>query len=123
MGAKNMKKNRVRCLWCFQEKAKPKRIVLNRDGTKNMSDPWLYITFLLGVGITIVPQLPAQWQQVVTVLLFAIGTVVVTRLILWRRTLPPGVEYRCSFCGFRWYEDLHVHEAAAQPAKVDKPTT
>ena len=96
------------CRWCGQDKARSKRIVLNRDGSKNFSDPWLYTSFFLALGITVTTRVAEQWQGLVATAFIVVGAVVVIWLINWRRTLPPGVEYRCSECGFRWYEDAPV---------------
>ena len=112
-----MAKNRVECRWCGLNKARPKRIVLNRDGSKNYSDPWLYASFFLALGITITTRVAEQWQGWVATAFIVVGAAVVIRLIYWRHTLPPGIEYKCSDCGFRWYEDAPTEK---EEIKQDK---
>lgn len=111
------KKVKVKCRWCGQIQAKSKKIVLNRDGSKNFSNPWMYTSFFLALGITVTTRVAEQWQGLVAWMFVAFGAVVVTGLILWRRKLPPGIEYRCSHCGFRWYEDAPVENHDVQPNK------
>ncbi|MDD5368321.1 MAG: hypothetical protein PHQ40_04500 [Anaerolineaceae bacterium] len=101
-------RKKVTCRWCGQQQARSKRIVLNRDGTKNFSNPWVYTCFFMGIGITVVTRVAQEWQGLVASLFVVAGALAVAWLIVWRSRLPPGVEFRCSDCGFRWYEDAPV---------------